>query len=259
MAPETFDASGGQSRVFAQPQSQHALHRALMALVACPTASIGSVSKQKMAPVIDAFPDPIDGPVYHCGYHAEASFGATSYLITRASGNILVDSPRYSSQLAKRIEALGGASLMFLTHRDDVADHEKWHDKLGCERIMHADDVSSKTRSVEHQINGTDPLKFDDDITLIPVPGHTRGSACLLFRDRYLFTGDHVAYDAARSRIYAFRGACWYDWTVQTESMQRLLDHRFEWILPGHGGRGHLPGERMRAEMQQCIAWMRTR
>ncbi len=29
--------------------------------------------------------------MYHCGYHSEASFGATSYFIVRPGGNILVD------------------------------------------------------------------------------------------------------------------------------------------------------------------------
>lgn len=29
--------------------------------------------------------------VYHCGYHSEKSFAATSYFITRPEGNILVD------------------------------------------------------------------------------------------------------------------------------------------------------------------------
>lgn len=29
--------------------------------------------------------------VYHCGYHSEKSYGASSYLIVRAEGNILID------------------------------------------------------------------------------------------------------------------------------------------------------------------------
>lgn len=35
------------------------------------------------------------------------------------------------------LQALGGAKYMFLTHRDDVADHVKWQAHLGCERIIH--------------------------------------------------------------------------------------------------------------------------
>lgn len=29
--------------------------------------------------------------VYHCGYHSESSFAASSYFITRPDGNILID------------------------------------------------------------------------------------------------------------------------------------------------------------------------
>ncbi|KAI3938248.1 hypothetical protein MKW98_031196 [Papaver atlanticum] len=53
--------------------------------------------------------------VYHCGYHSEASYGATSYFITHPDGNILVD-------------------------RDDVADHKKWSNRLGCHRVLHSQD-----------------------------------------------------------------------------------------------------------------------
>jgi hypothetical protein len=35
----------------------------------------------------------------------------------------------------------------------------------------------------------------------------------------------------------------------QAESMRRLADHRFEWVLPGHGQRVRLPAGEMRAEV----------
>ena len=54
--------------------------------------------------------------VFHCGFHSEKSFGATSYLLQRAEGNILMDAPRFNPMLAKRIEALGGVSTIVLSH-----------------------------------------------------------------------------------------------------------------------------------------------
>ena len=56
---------------------------------------------------------------------------------------------------------------------------------------------------------------------MIPVPGHTRGSVCFLWRDRFLFTGDHLAWSGRRGSLTAFRSACWYDWGEQTRSMER--------------------------------------
>ena len=44
IAPGTFHDHGGQSSVYCQPETGGDIRRALMALVACPTASIGTAS-----------------------------------------------------------------------------------------------------------------------------------------------------------------------------------------------------------------------
>ena len=273
MAPETFDQAGDQSRVHHQPQTPEALQRALMALVACPTASIGSTERHDIKPVLAAFPDRLadlsgraldegaePGPegVYHCGYHHEDSFGATSYLIVRHAGNVLVDSPRFAAPLVKRIEELGGVRTLFLTHQDDVADQEKWHRHFDCERVLHLADVGAATRDVERQIEGHAPVALDDDLTVIPTPGHTAGSACLLLGEQFLFTGDHLAWSERRGQIVGFRDACWHDWGQLVESTRKLLPRRFTWILPGHGRRCHFAQEEMARQMQRCVAWMET-
>jgi hypothetical protein len=33
---------------------------------------------------------------------------------------------------------MGGVDYMFLSHRDDIADHQKFHDHFGCDRIFTA-------------------------------------------------------------------------------------------------------------------------
>jgi hypothetical protein len=39
--------------------------------------------------------------------------------------------------------------------------------------------------------------------------------------------------------------------------MERLRDHRFEWVLPGHGWRYRAPSAAaMRNELERCIVWM---
>jgi glyoxylase-like metal-dependent hydrolase (beta-lactamase superfamily II)/ferredoxin len=235
VAPETF--GGGEDDVAfvaRQPAGPAERRRALMALVACPVAAIGARSKDGIAEAVRAFPDPIAPGVLRCGYAAESSFGAAAWLVLRPDGNVLVDSPRFAEPLAARICALGGARLMFLTHRDDVADHARWRAALGCERVLHARDVGAGTRAVERRLEGDAPTLLGPGLLAIPVPGHTAGSAALLVDDTFLFTGDHLWGDAA-GRLGASRAVCWWDWDVQTASMERLADHRFEWVLPGHG------------------------
>lgn len=259
MAPETYTAAGGMSAVHQQPEDPLAERRALHALLACPTGSIGTVpTHPELRAARDDFPLPVHGPVFHCGFHASSSFGAASYFLQREDGNVLIDSPRYVTSLAERIEALGGIRWLYLTHRDDVADHARWAERFGCERVLHRDDVTRATEEVEVQPEGPEPLRLADGLTVVPVPGHTKGHTVLHVDDTYLFTGDHLAWSDRRDDLVAFRGACWYDWEEQVRSMERLLDCRFSWVLPGHGRRHGDDPDRMRASLERCIAWMRT-
>ncbi len=111
IAPEIFAEDDEYSIVYQQPQSAQETKRALMALVACPTGSIGTVEHHDAHIGIDAYPSLIAENVYFCGFTAESSFGAWSYLIVRPEkdgGNVLIDSPRFATQLVKKIQDLGG-------------------------------------------------------------------------------------------------------------------------------------------------------
>jgi glyoxylase-like metal-dependent hydrolase (beta-lactamase superfamily II)/ferredoxin len=242
IAPSTF---GGEeedrSFVGRQPADAEERRRALLALVACPVAAIGSRSKEGVREAADAFPIPFDGPVLRCGYAAESSFGAASWLVLRPDGNVLVDSPRFAAPLLARLRALGGVRTLFLTHRDDVADHRRWREALGCERVLHARDVSTGTREVERRLEGDDPIALAPGLVAVPVPGHTAGSCALLADETWLFTGDHLWGDAA-GRLGMSRSVCWWDWDAQRASLARLGDLRFEWVLPGHGRPWRAPG-----------------
>jgi len=257
--PKVYAPSlNGYSFVYHQPATEVERDRALMALVTCPTGSIGTVDKIDVKPGIEALPELVEDNVYFCGFNSEHSYGASSYFIQRPEGNVLADSPRSARPLLKKMEAMGGVNLMFLSHRDDVADHEEFHQHFGCERVLHRADVGSGTRSIEMQPDGNEPLDLADDLTMIPVPGHTRGSAVLLYRDKFLFTGDHLAWSEERNHLYAFKRHCWYSWSEQIKSMERLLNYKFEWVLPGHGRRYRAESTAaMHAEMQQCVAWMK--
>jgi glyoxylase-like metal-dependent hydrolase (beta-lactamase superfamily II)/ferredoxin len=265
VAADSFDRHGDHSRVYRQPPDHDASARAFQALVACPTGSIGcdaAAAKRGIAGASRGFPvritDSASDGVYYCGFHSERSFGAASYLIVRPGGNVLVDSPRFNRGLVKRIEELGGVRWMFLTHKDDVAEHRRFRERFGCERVLYSSDVGSDTRDVELQPAGDEVLRLDDDLVVIPTPGHTRGSACLLYRDRFLFSGDHVAWSIQLRQVYAFKRACWYDWDTQIRSMERLLQHRFEHLLPGHGAPCHFEADEMARNMRKCVDWMRA-
>ncbi len=260
LAPEIFVRAGDQSAVGRQPSTPSERESALIAAVACPTASIGTSTPAAELPAIRrSFPLLLADNVYYCGYHSRKSFGAASYFILRDQGNVLVDSPRYSPVLGDRLEAMGGVRHLYLTHGDDVADHQAWRDRFGCERIMHEGDAGHDTLDPEVSLRGRHPYSLAEDLLILPVPGHTRGSTVLLYRDKFLFTGDHLAYSVRLENLYAFRSACWYSWEEQILSMETLLPYRFEWILPGHGRRFHADAEETARRLKECVAWMKTR
>jgi ferredoxin len=181
LAPETF--GGGEdelSFVTRQPSDPASRHRALLALVSCPVAAIGSASKAGITDAACALPIEHAPAVLRCGYAAESSFGASSWLLLRPDGNVMVDSPRFAGPLVKRVRALGGIRFLFLTHRDDVADHARWRGEFGCERILHTRDAGRGTRDVERRLEGDEPVALASDLLAVPVPGHTAGSTVLL-------------------------------------------------------------------------------
>jgi glyoxylase-like metal-dependent hydrolase (beta-lactamase superfamily II)/ferredoxin len=257
MAPTVFTSIGEMSAVYHQPDDPKERLHALQALLSCPTGSIGTLAKpEDIAQAHASLPILIADNVYHCGYHSEKSYAAASYLIQHPDGNILIDSPRFTPPLVKQIEAMGGIKYLYLTHRDDVADHQKFHDRFGCDRILHRDDITTDTSSVERQLTGTDPISLTADVTIIPVPGHSRGHTVLLYNNKFLFTGDHLAFRRQLGHLGAFRDFCWYSWPEQVKSMQRLAGYDFEWVLPGHGRRYHADIPTMRSQMQLCLDWM---
>jgi glyoxylase-like metal-dependent hydrolase (beta-lactamase superfamily II)/ferredoxin len=258
IAPATFHDAGEQSAVYRQPDSPGNVIKALMALIACPTASIGTTRKHDVKDAIRRFPELIDENVYFCGFTSESSFGAWSYLVVRPQdqgGNILIDSPRYNTHLTNRIAALGQLSRMFLTHKDDVADHAKFARKFGCTRIMHSLDGAAQL-GVEEIIEGLEHVRLDADLIAIPTPGHTRGHMALLYKDKFLFSGDHLSWSPERRQLLASRSTCWYSWREQTSSMRRLLNYDFEWVLPGHGRIHHATKDQMHSYLKDCIARM---
>lgn len=260
IAPATFGRAdrAAQSYVHRQPATEAERHRALMALVTCPTASIGTTRKLDARAAARAFPEQLADDVWFCGWAAESSYGASSWLVRRPGGNVLVDSPRAARTLMDRIAELGGVRWMFLTHRDDVADHRAWRRRFGCDRILHRADLGADTRDVERVLDGTAPVALADDLVAIPVPGHTRGSTALLYRDRFLFTGDHLWADDAETGLEAGEDVCWYSWPEQRRSIARLAEHRFEWVVPGHGRPFHAASpEAMRAEVLRLAAELR--
>jgi glyoxylase-like metal-dependent hydrolase (beta-lactamase superfamily II)/ferredoxin len=251
LAPATFADTGEYSFVQVQPRNVEEEQAAYRALVACPTASIGAVDKRAAVAAVREFPMQLASEVYYCGFNSPKSFGGNSYFVRHSAGNWLIDSPRFVEHLARRFEAMGGIRYIFLTHRDDVADADKYARRFGAERIIHRLELAAQP-DAEHVIEGDHPVDLSPEFRAIPTPGHTRGHCCLLHRE-FLFSGDHVWWSRNRGRLAASRDVCWYSWPEQVRSVGRLASYSFEWVLPGHGERAHFPAGEMRRELGRLV------
>ncbi|HMC12022.1 MAG TPA: hypothetical protein VKH44_12060 [Pirellulaceae bacterium] len=194
------------------------------------------------------FPLIIEEPVFYCGYNSPKSYGGNSYFIRHSDGNWMVDSPKFVRPLVERLEWLGGIDHIFLTHRDDVADAHRFAEHFGSRRIIHRDELPSQP-SAEVVLEGEGPWTLAPGFLAILTPGHTTGHCVLLLNERFLFTGDHLDWDRDTEKLSASEDYCWYPWSSQAESMARLADYSFEWVLPGHGQRVHLPATIMRQQI----------
>jgi len=249
LAPNSFEEIGEFSAVSRQPERDEHVHQAYQALLACPVGSIGTEQNDRLRlkDAMASFPLHLEDGVYYCGFNSEKSFGANSFFIEHPSGNWLVDSPRYIKYLIDAFERRGGVTYIFLTHEDDVADADKYALHFGAKRIIHRADADAVPEA-EWIVDGTDNIPLTDGFQAIPVPGHTPGSMALHYREKFLFTGDHLWWNPQMQSFEAPKRLIWRA-RVLMASLEKLLSYRFEWVLAGHGDRVKLSVEEMRDQL----------
>jgi glyoxylase-like metal-dependent hydrolase (beta-lactamase superfamily II)/ferredoxin len=254
IAPALFVDHRDASIVGRQPDETEQFD-AWLAAQACPTSSIGTISRRPRPGRL--YPREIESGsgVFDLGYCSEDSFGASAYLVVRPQGNVLVDSPRFTEALVGPIAALGGIRHVALTHRDDVADAKRWAERFSATTWIHSADHSAAPWATGLL---TDERELHPGFVAIPVPGHTKGSVAFLLDNRWLFTGDSLAWSHEHDDLIAFRSACWFSWKEQAESLGHLAEHhRFASVLPGHGARHFGDDQDLHDRLVRLVARMR--
>lgn len=255
ISPTVFGQAAETSYVSEQPGGPEDRRSAIHALLSCPAGSIGCLGDDDVKARMANFPLLIEGSVYYCGFNSPKSFGGNSYFIRHPEGNWLIDAPKLITPIVRRLEELGGVTFIFLTHRDDVADASQFAEHFQAKRIIDRRELDSQP-DAEIVLDGDDPKPFSKDFTFIPTPSHSEGHCCLLFAERFLFTGDHLYWNRDLQQLDAFCDYCWYSWEVQKKSMGKLTQFSFEWILPGHGQRVRLPSAVMHDQLIALVERM---
>ncbi len=246
VAPGLIVERDGQSVFARQPGNSEERLMAWRARLSCPTASVHTESSAEQPDGV--FPEAMTDRVYRLGYNARSSWGAHAFVIRRDSGNAMVDAPRWTRTLVAQIEDWGGLSEILLTHRDDVADADRYAAHFRARVFIHEADRAAAPYADEI-LKGREPIALGPDLAAIPVPGHTQGSVAYCFEGHCLFAGDSLSWDFATGDLRASKHVCWYSWPEQIASLKRLDAVDFDWVFAGHGGSMHLPVAAMRARL----------
>jgi glyoxylase-like metal-dependent hydrolase (beta-lactamase superfamily II) len=283
---------GAFTGVLRQPRSKEEFLLARSAAAACPFSAIrlerpsARLPPGELGPPWRDWPRRLEDNVWVVGQPSMKNYGALSYFIELPGGGVLVDAPKPSEELFRWLEEHGGVRWLFLTHRDHTQHHAEFAARFpGCRRVIGAADVNLRespyeahTGDVELKLGGgPGPMTLDGapiaedaladaELAVLPQPGHTPGSLCLLYRGRFLFSGDHLAYSRRLGHIVAHRLQCWEDWERQRASVRRLMQWaeagrlRFAWLLPGHGDWHCFDGPSdppaTAAALKQGLEWM---
>ncbi len=239
--------SEGRSFLARQPQTGEEEAALWRASVACPTKSIGN--RDTARPPGGAFPHELTPRVFALGHNVPSSFGGHSYLVVRSDGNLMVDSPRFTRTLADQLDELGGVAHVLLSHRDDVADAERWADRYGSRVWIHAADADAAPFATDIT---TGDQSVADGIVSIHTPGHTEGHVVYHVDGRWLFTGDTLFWNQRRGELDVTPKQTWFSWDVLADSMDRIADLAVEWVFAGHGKWHHVGAETYAAQMS-CL------
>ena len=222
----------GRSFLAHQPEHPDEVAQLWRAAVACPTQSIGTTEARR--PPQPPFPFELTPGVYALGHNAQSSFGAHSFFLRRDDGNLMTDSPRFGRSLAERIDNLGGVRHVLLSHRDDVADADRWAERYGADVWIHEADADAAPYATV-VLTGADPTAVAAGVTAVPAPGHTEGHVVFHVDDKWLFTGDALHWNHRRGELDVFGEQTFQSWDILADTMDRLAVLRVEWVFAGHG------------------------
>ncbi|WP_424892764.1 4Fe-4S domain-containing protein [Streptomyces sp. XH2] len=254
LAPSLIGEAGGRSVITRQPGSEEEERQLYAAAFACHTRSVRT-SSGRLDPELDPFPLPLDDTVYLCGHNSPHTAAANSYLLRRPSGALMmIDTPRWSEQLAARFEGLGPVTDVLLTHRDHAAHGPRYAGRFGARLWVHEGDLAAAP-GADRVLRGTEAVEIAGGVVAHPLPGHTEGSVVYVADERYCFSGDSFYWSRSASDIEVAESVTWYSIRELAASLARTAGRlRFEWLLPGHGDRMFLPAAAMAGRMRDLTA-----
>ena len=188
------------------------------------------------------------------------SLEVRAFLLQREQGNVLIYSSTTLERDAGRVEELGGVSRRYLNH---------WHeamfpsDALAAPLFVHHAEREQVERSYRVRGAFTRRHHLDDDLEVIPTPGHTAGATVFLWDNgehRVLFTGDTIYLDEGEWVAAVLESS---DRSAYLESLELIRELDFDVLAPWAATKGQAPialvdADEARRRVDQILARVRA-
>lgn len=162
-----------------------------------------------------------------------------TFILERDAGNLAI----YGGDLRgveASIDSLGGVARAYLGHWHEAAFAQG---DLDAPLFVHTADREETERRLHVRASFTRRHMLDDDLEVIPIPGHTPGSAAYLWdsgRDRVLFTADSLYVDGTTGEWVA-AVLDQSDRAAYIESLKLLHGLEFDVLAPWVAAAGSAP------------------
>ena len=158
----------------------------------------------------------------------DSTVDVRAFLLERPHGNLIIyDAPGLAAA-ASEIQARGGATRQLLNHA-----HEAMFGSQGLDvGVFVGERDRNHTRSLPIAGTFSERQTLDDDLEVIPTPGHTPGTTTFLWdsgRHRFLFTGDTLWIEHGAWRATVLSDS---DPTAYLHSLALLRDLEFGVLVP---------------------------
>ncbi len=174
-----------------------------------------------------------------------------SFMLERAQGNVLVYNSPGLGLASGEIRARGGATRLLINH-----GHEAMFGPPGIDVpvFVNAGDEAETAGSLEVAGTFSGRQALDDDLEIIPTPGHTPGTTAVLWNNeahRFLFTGDSLWINHGEWQAVVLGSS---DRAAYLDSLTTLREVEFDVLVPwgAIGGEPYLEHV-TRAEAQERI------
>jgi glyoxylase-like metal-dependent hydrolase (beta-lactamase superfamily II) len=158
----------------------------------------------------------------------DSTVDVRAFLLERPTGNLIIyDAPGLAAA-AGEIQARGGATRQLINHA-----HEAMFGSQGLDvDVFVGERDRNHTRSLPIAGTFSERQTLDDDLEVIPTPGHTPGTTTFLWdsgRHRFLFTGDTLWIEHGNWRATVLGES---DRAAYLDSLALLRELEFDVLVP---------------------------